>query len=77
MEPTLERVIDALIFSVAGIIVMIWHYFTSLPPIIQIGIVIGFAFMVFYKRGWNDAMLQVRNEGIRRLIDENQRRSRQ
>jgi|GEM_PF-2190308 hypothetical protein len=76
MEQTLERLIDALLFSVAGGITIIWHYFTNLPAIVQLGIVIGFAFVIFYKKGWNDAMSHLRDEGIVRLINDYERRRR-
>lgn len=76
MEQTVERVIDGLLFVLASGFAMIWHYFALLPPVLQISLIVAAAFVLFYKKGWNAAMLQVRDEGIKRLIDENERRRR-
>jgi hypothetical protein len=76
MEQSIERVIDGLLFLLANSFTMIWQYFSLLPPVIQIILIVGAAFILFYKRGWNDAMLHLRDEGSKRLEDEYERRRR-
>lgn len=76
MEQTTERVIDGLLYLLASSFAMIWHYFALLPPVLQICLVVAAAFVLFYKRGWNDAMLHLRDEGSKRLEDEYERRRR-
>lgn len=72
----LERAIDIVIFFLVGCLVIVWHYLTLLPPLVQAGLIALILVAIIYTSGWNDAVAAIRDEAIDKADDDYQRRRR-